>query len=371
MRRKIFKTSVVLYVLSFIMLYVSLFCFFRTFLNIWFVLTLFFCALTGILALTVAFSQDFSYNDPDLSENTNNKYVYDSYDDEEEDDDYIWDDEDDVLELEEYNLNEVRYDDWQMPQQTKKAKEDIKIEILNPYVDEDGEEIPSFANPVEEENKPTIGQLENSLDEIEVIKINVEDEPDVEPQSFEELVYATHDKSRKSSIEAYNKYMNILNSPRDSADLENEDTLELNLEDLIKYSEKEDNEEYTQELLDTTELEQSVFTELEHPVIVEDTISEQESLVKETEKDIMATLDNAISFNDTNDVSITKAPEEIESEPIVHNGTDAMDELRRLAKQKRSKEDIVKKWKVINPFGTQKQCARDLNISLKTVKKWW
>ena len=86
---------------------------------------------------------------------------------------------------------------------------------------------------------------------------------------------------------------------------------------------------------------------------------------------IMATLDNAISFNDTNDVSITKAPEEIESEPIVHNGTDAMDELRRLAKQKRSKEDIVKKWKVINPFGTQKQCARDLNISLKTVKKWW
>ena len=114
-----------------------------------------------------------------------------------------------------------------------------------------------------------------------------------------------------------------------------------------------------------------MFTELEPPVIVEDSISEQESLVKETEKDIMATLDNAISFNDTNDVSITKAPEEIESEPIVHNGTDAMDELRRLAKQKRSKEDIVKKWKVINPFGTQKQCARDLNISLKTVKKWW
>jgi len=219
LKRNIHAISLVLYILSFIALYASLFLLFRTFLHVWYVSVMILCVLIPVLAITIATTADYSYKKRNIE-----------------------------------TITVPKVEAAQEPQ-TEICTDDI---VEEPIVS-----IP-------------------------------QEKPDVP-------------ESNHTSTNTQPKYEEIF----------------ITKEPEIITLEKEDKfDEYTQEI------------------------------------------DNIFS-------NLKKEQNNIKEQPVKPSGEQAMDELRRKAKEKRSKEDIIKQWKVINPFGTQKQCARELNLSLKTVKKWW
>lgn len=104
-------------------------------------------------------------------------------------------------------------------------------------------------------------------------------------------------------------------------------------------------------------------------------ITDLESIVNETKKDydVLEKKDNTTEVNTilNNTSSEYDTNEEEKKTKRVYTSYNTLEDLRSRAKERRSKEDVVVGWRILNPFGTQRECAKDLSLSMKTVRKWW
>lgn len=90
--------------------------------------------------------------------------------------------------------------------------------------------------------------------------------------------------------------------------------------------------------------------------------------VKEVQNELTRELKNISPAVETSSAEKTDA---VKPAPRKINSYNTLEDLKIKAKEKRSKEDVIVSWRILNPYGTQRECAKDLDLSIKTVRKWW
>ena len=150
----------------------------------------------------------------------------------------------------------------------------------------------------------------------------------------------------------------------------NEDQGATSLEETV--NSQEENKDILDPIL---EVEISEQEETPHTLNLEERVEKDSANLEEYLKSVTAPLTEVTQgkLTESSDAKYTEHP--LNSEDLKTKRTfvsyNSLEDLQARAKERRSKEDVVVGWRILNPFGTQKECAKDLNLSMKTIRKWW